>query len=54
VDQAWVEATGSPEHIEEDMIECAMDIQETSRLSCQIEVSDALDGLIVRLPELQI
>lgn len=54
VDPAWVTATGSAQHIEEDMIECAMDIQETSRLSCQIEVSDELDGLIVRLPELQI
>ncbi len=54
VDPAWVAATGSAQHIEEDMIECAMDIQETSRLSCQIEVSDELDGLVVRLPELQI
>jgi len=31
-----------------------MDLQENSRLSCQIEVSDELDGLIVRMPELQI
>ncbi len=54
VDSAWVEATGSRQHIEADMIECAMDLQETSRLSCQIEVSDELDGLIVRMPELQI
>ncbi len=54
VDPAWVEATGSRQHIEADMIECAMDLQETSRLSCQIEVSDELDGLIVRMPELQI
>jgi 2Fe-2S ferredoxin len=36
------------------MLECAMDLQETSRLSCQIEVSDELDGLVVRMPELQI
>ncbi|MFQ6006726.1 MAG: 2Fe-2S iron-sulfur cluster-binding protein [Woeseia sp.] len=54
VDPAWVEATGSPEHIEQDMLESAMDLQETSRLSCQIEVSDELDGLVVRLPEFQI
>jgi 2Fe-2S ferredoxin len=54
VDPAWVEATGSRQHIEAGMIECAMDLQETSRLSCQIEVSDELDGLIVRMPELQI
>jgi 2Fe-2S ferredoxin len=54
VDPAWVEATGSPEHIEQDMLESAMDLQDTSRLSCQIEVSDELDGLVVRMPELQI
>ena len=42
------------QHLEADMIECAMDLQETSRLSCQIEVSEDLDGLIVRMPELQI
>ncbi len=54
VDPAWVEATGSAQPVEAGMIESAMDLQETSRLSCQIEVSDELDGLIVRLPELQI
>ncbi|MFQ5547728.1 MAG: 2Fe-2S iron-sulfur cluster-binding protein [Gammaproteobacteria bacterium] len=54
VDPAWAGATGSPEHIEQDMLESAMDLQETSRLSCQIEVSDELDGLVVRLPEFQI
>ena len=54
VDPAWFEATGSPENIEQDMLDSALDLQETSRLSCQIEVSDELDGLIVRLPEMQI
>lgn len=54
VDPAWVEATGKPEHLEQDMLECAMDLQENSRLSCQIQVTDELDGLVVRMPELQI
>ena len=54
VDPAWVEATGGADHLEKDMLECAMDLQENSRLSCQIEVSNELDGLVVRLPELQI
>ena len=35
------------------MLDFAEDVQETSRLSCQIKVSDALDGLIVRMPEHQ-
>ncbi len=54
VDPAWVEKTGSPEHLEKDMLESAYDLKETSRLSCQIEVSDELDGLVVRMPEHQI
>ncbi len=54
VDPAWVQATGGPEHREQDMLECAMDLQDNSRLSCQIEVNDELDGLVVRMPELQI
>ena len=40
--------------LEQDMLECAMDVQGNSRLSCQIEVSDELDGLVVRMPEHQI
>lgn len=54
VDPAWVAKTGKPDHLEQDMLESAYDIQETSRLSCQIEVSDELDGLVVRMPEHQI
>ena len=54
VDPAWKDATGSPNGIEKDMLESALDLEETSRLSCQIEVKDELDGLIVRMPELQI
>ena len=54
VDPAWIAATGSPDHLEQDMLECAMDLQDNSRLSCQIEVCDELDGLVVRMPELQI
>lgn len=54
VDPAWVHATGEPQYTEQDMLEFAMDPNETSRLSCQIEVTDELDGLVVRLPESQI
>jgi len=35
------------------MLDFAYEPKENSRLSCQITVSDALDGLIVRLPEFQ-
>ncbi len=35
---------------EEDMLDLAADVARTSRLSCQIELSEALDGLEVRIP----
>lgn len=53
VDDAWKEATGEPEEMEEDMLDFAFDVRPNSRLSCQIKVSDALDGLIVQVPEKQ-
>lgn len=53
VDDAWSEAVGAPEPMEEDMLDFAFDVRPTSRLSCQIKVRDALDGLIVSVPERQ-
>lgn len=53
VDPAWVDKTGSPEPMEEDMLDFAPDLRETSRLSCQIRVTDDLDGLVVEVPENQ-
>jgi ferredoxin, 2Fe-2S len=54
VDDAWVDRTGAPSAAEREMLELtASEKKPGSRLSCQIAVSDALDGLIVRLPERQ-
>jgi 2Fe-2S ferredoxin len=39
--------------MEESMLDFAENVQPNSRLSCQIRVTDDLDGLIVRLPESQ-
>ncbi len=44
-----VEKVGSPEPMEEDMLAFAFDMRPTSRLSCQIKMSDAFDGLVVRV-----
>ena len=41
------------EDTEEDMLDFAFDVKDNSRLSCQISVTDELDGLIVDLPEKQ-
>eukprot|EP01012_Entosiphon_sulcatum_P044182 TRINITY_DN58755_c0_g1_i1.p3 TRINITY_DN58755_c0_g1~~TRINITY_DN58755_c0_g1_i1.p3 ORF type:complete len:107 (+),score=20.57 TRINITY_DN58755_c0_g1_i1:234-554(+) len=53
VDDAWRAKVGTPEDLEKSMLEFAENVEENSRLSCQIVVSDALDGLVVRMPESQ-
>jgi 2Fe-2S ferredoxin len=53
VDEAWLAKTGKPSAMEESMLDFAEEVQPNSRLSCQIKVTDALDGLVVRLPESQ-
>jgi 2Fe-2S ferredoxin len=53
VDDAWTGTVGGPNEMEEDMLDFAFDVRPTSRLSCQIKVTDALDGLVVRVPEKQ-
>jgi len=53
VDPAWTEAVGGPAPMEEDMLDFAYDVKPNSRLSCQIKVTPALDGLVVRIPERQ-
>jgi ferredoxin, 2Fe-2S len=53
VDEEWTATTGEPEAMEEDMLDFAYDVRPNSRLSCQIRVSDELDGLVVHVPERQ-
>jgi 2Fe-2S ferredoxin len=53
VDEAWFEKVGEAGGTEKIMLEMAVDPQPTSRLSCQIKVTEELDGLVVRLPESQ-
>lgn len=53
VDDAWKAVTGEPSHMEEDMLDFAFDVRPNSRLSCQIRVTAAMDGLVVTTPEKQ-
>lgn len=53
VDPAWTEVVGGPSVMEEDMLDFAFDVRPNSRLSCQIKVKDALDGLVVHVPTRQ-
>ena len=53
VDAEWLPKTGSVDPMEESMLDFAQERQENSRLSCQIKISDDLDGLKVTMPEFQ-
>lgn len=53
VGEEWRSVTGEPAPMEEDMLDFAYDVRPGSRLSCQIRVSDALDGLTVTVPDRQ-
>lgn len=53
IDEAWTAKLEGPSDIEKEMIECVLDPQPNSRLSCQVTMSDELDGIVVRLPENQ-
>ena len=53
VGEEWFEKTGGPSPMEEDMLDFAFEVRPTSRLSCQIKVSDGLDGLVVNTPARQ-
>ena len=53
VDDAWLSKTGEKSAMEESMLDFAENVEPNSRLSCQIKVSDELEGLKVSMPESQ-
>ena len=53
VDVAWRTKIGEAEGMETSMLDFAEEVEENSRLSCQITVTAELDGLIVRMPRSQ-
>ena len=50
IDPEWFGKLAKPSEDEEDMLDLAFGLEKTSRLGCQIVMSEALDGLVVRLP----
>lgn len=50
VDPAWVDRVGPPDDMEQSMLEFAENPTTNSRLACQVKLSDALDGLVLRIP----
>ena len=53
IDKDWEAVVGKPTPMEEDMLDFGFDVRSNSRLSCQIKIVEALDGLVVRTPERQ-
>ena len=53
IENGFAEKTGERGDMEASMLDFAEDVTDASRLSCQIEVTDELDGLVVRLPASQ-
>ena len=53
VDAEWVSVVGQAGELEAEMLDVAEEVQENSRLSCQIKVTEQMNGLVVRTPESQ-
>lgn len=53
IDQDWLGKLEGQNDMEEVLLEEVFDPQDNSRLSCQIIVTDELDGMVVRIPERQ-
>ena len=53
VKDEWLEKTGTRSAMEESMLDFAEGVEANSRLACQIKVTDALEGLVVTMPESQ-
>src|SRR3954451_11356334 len=53
VDPDWFQVTGPASGDEAEMLEFAIDPEPTSRLSCQVRLTTAMDGMIIRVPASQ-
>ena len=51
IDEDWMDKVGAPDDIEDSTLELALERKPGSRLTCQIEVTDALDGLVVHVAQ---
>jgi 2Fe-2S ferredoxin len=53
VGEAWTAVVGKPEELEAEMLDVAEEVKDNSRLSCQIKITEEMDGLVVSTPESQ-
>ncbi len=53
IEEDMMDRVGLPVGLEVDMLELAFDVRKSSRLSCQIVITEAMDGMTVRIPARQ-
>ncbi len=54
VEEAYLEQIPEADEMEEEMLDCTADVRKAnSRLGCQIQLTEALDGIVITLPECQ-
>ena len=53
VDESCIDRVPPPGVDERDMIACALDVHDNSRLTCQIRMTPELDGIVIHLPQSQ-
>jgi 2Fe-2S ferredoxin len=53
ISEDWMDVVGTPDDLETELLDVAEDVKNNSRLSCQVKVSEEMDGLIVTTPESQ-
>ena len=51
IDEAWIDKMPAMDDMEDSMLDAAYDRRDTSRLTCQLEIKDEWDGLIVHVAE---
>ena len=50
IEKSWVDKVVPASEMENDLLDCVTDPEDNSRLSCQVIITDAHDGLMVHLP----
>lgn len=51
IDEAWIDKIPAMDDMEDSMLDAAFERKDNSRLTCQIEVNDSLDGLVVHVAD---
>jgi 2Fe-2S ferredoxin len=49
----WLDIVGKPEDLEAEMLDVAEEVKDNSRLACQVNLTEQMDGLVITTPESQ-